>query len=418
MSGAYWAELRRSPLRWVFPVLVAVVLLALFGRSTSWIGVWSQASAAAQIPAFYLGPAMAGAAAWSAAAKRRAGVEVGFGAARPWWRIEAVRVAAVLTYGLVAYAVGVLAAVVVTARDGGPSFWWPGYVLLGAVLITACTALGHLAGRRARSLYAVPVVCTLGCLVFLGLIGFVPQGTSRGVGLAVLTGNPGLTVAAWPLLVRAAAALSLVWLAVIAGRQLRAEEYGPQWRRVRSFGTAGGVLALAGSLVLWALAGPLVVQRPAPAGPLCTDGTPKICVWPESRRFLPELREMAGRAAQLPGGRFRVAAQFTEEGVDGQPLDRGTGFVLREGETWEVATVMALRTAEETIPMKCRRAGAEQWELIAWLTARIAGHGVPASVHGGPPGVDQEAIGRLVDQPEDAQLAWVDQRLPRGGGCG
>ncbi|MFF0389246.1 hypothetical protein ACFYS8_11180 [Kitasatospora sp. NPDC004615] len=132
MSRAYRTELRRSPLRWVFPVLVAVVLLVLFGRDRSWIGVWSQASAAAQIPAFYLGPAMAGAAAWAAAARRRAGVVVGFAAARPSWRIEAVQVAAGLTYGLAAYAVGVLTAVAVTVRDGGPGFWWPGYVLLGA----------------------------------------------------------------------------------------------------------------------------------------------------------------------------------------------------------------------------------------------------------------------------------------------
>ncbi|MBD0672206.1 ABC transporter permease [Streptomyces sp. CBMA156] len=417
MSWVYRAELRRSPLWKVFPVLVAVVLLVLFGRGRSWIGVWSEASAAAQIPAFYLGPAMAGAAAWAAAARRRTGVAAGFGAARPSWRIEAVQVAVALTYGLAAYAVGVAAAVAVTLRDGGPSFWWPGYALLGAVLITGCTALGHLAGRGARSLFAVPVVCTLGCLVFLGVAGFVPQGTSTGVGLAVLAGSPARTVAAWPLLVRAAAVLSLVGLAVVAGRRLRTEGPGPEWR-ARSYGTAGGVLALAGSLVLWALAGPLVVQRPASADPLCTDGVPKVCVWPESRRYLPELGEMAGRAGALPGDRFRVPAQFVEEGVDGRPLDRGNGFVLREGETWEAAIVMAIATTEATIPMPCRRAGTEQWELISWLTARIAGHGVPASVHGGPPGVDQAAIGRLIAQSEDAQLAWVDQRLPHGGGCG
>ncbi|MFG2695214.1 ABC transporter permease [Kitasatospora sp. NPDC048407] len=417
MSRAYRTELRRSPLRWVFPVLVAVVLLVLFGRDRSWIGVWSQASAAAQIPAFYLGPAMAGAAAWAAAARRRAGVVVGFAAARPSWRIEAVQVAAALTYGLAAYAVGMLTAVAVTVRDGGPSFWWPGYVLLGAVLITGCTALGHLAGRGGRSLFAVPVVCTLGCLVFLGLVGFVPQGASPGVGLVALSGYPARTVAAWPLLARAAAALALVGLAVGAGRQVRTEGHGPKWR-ARSFGTAGGVLALAGSLVLWALAGPLVVQRSAPSRPLCTDGVPKICVWPENRRYLPELRELAERAAALSAGRFRVPAQFAEEGLDGRELDRGNRFVLREGEVWEVATAMAIGTAAETVPLSCGREGAGQWELIAWLTARFAGHGVPASVHGGPPGVDQEAVGRLVAQPEEVQLAWVDQRLPRGGDCG
>ncbi|WAL74955.1 ABC transporter permease [Kitasatospora sp. YST-16] len=417
MNWAYRTELRRSPLRWVFPVLVAVVLLVLFGRSRSWIGVWSQASAAAQIPAFYLGPAMAGAAAWAAASHRRAGVPAGFAAARPGWRIEAAQFAAALTYGLAAYAVGVVAAAAVTVPDGGPAFRWPGYVLLGAVLITGCTALGHLAGRGTRSRLAVPVVCTLGCLVFLGLFGFVPQGTETGVGLAVLAGYPSRTVAPWPLLARAATALALAGLAVAAGRQVRIGGYGPEWRR-RPFGTVGAVLALAGAVALWALAGPLLVQRPVPARPLCTTGTPVICVWPESRQYLPALQAMADRVAALPAGRFKVPARFLEEGLDGKPLDSGNGFYLREGETWEAATSIGILTAEATIPPSCRDAERGHWELISWLIARVAGGGVPASVHGGPPGVDQAAIGRLVAQPEDVQLAWVDQRLPHGGDCG
>ncbi|MFC8716185.1 ABC transporter permease [Kitasatospora sp. NPDC057198] len=417
MTWAYRTELRRSPLRWVFPVLVAVVLLVLFGRSRSWIGVWSQASAAAQIPAFFLGSAMAGAASWAAAARRRSGVPTGFAAARPSWRIEAAQFAATLTYGLAAYGIGVLTAAAVTAPRGGPAFQWPGYVLLGALLITGCTALGHLVGRATRSLLAVPVVCTLGCLAFLGLYGFVPQGTEPGIGLAVLSGYPSRTVAAWPLLARAAAVLALAGLAVATGRRVRTDGHGPEWRG-RRFGTAGGVLALTGAVALWASAGPLLVQRPAPAHPLCTTGAPTICVWPESRQYLPALQAMAGRAAALPAGRFQVPDRFLEEGLNGEPLDHGNGFYLREGETWEVATSIAFQTVDATIPQSCRGTGEAPWELIAWLTARLAGGGRPASVHGGPSGVDQEAIGRLVAQPEDVQLAWLDQHLPREGHCG
>ncbi|MEU5386809.1 ABC transporter permease [Kitasatospora cineracea] len=417
MSWAYRTELRRSPLRWVFPVLAAIVLLVLFGRSRYWIGVWPQTSAAAQIPAFYLGPAMAGAAAWSAATRRRTGVSAGFAAARPAWRIEAARFAAALTYGLAAYAVGVVAAVAVTAPEGGPGFWWPGYVLLGAVLVTGCTALGHLAGRGARSLITVPVVCTLGCLVFLGMFGSAAEGAGTGVGLSVLSGYPSRTVAVWSLLARAVTVLALAGLAVAGGRQVRTDRSAGQWRG-RALGTAGGVLALAGAVVLWAAAGPLLVQRPVSAHPLCTTGVPKICVWPENQKYLPELQAMSERAGTLPAGRFRVPAQFLEEGLDGGPLGVGNGFYLREGESWEVATAMGIQTVEATIPPACRRADTAQWELIAWTIARIAGHGVPATVHGGPPGVDPEAIGRLVTEPEDVQLAWVQQRLPHGGDCG
>ncbi|MEV7216844.1 ABC transporter permease [Kitasatospora cineracea] len=419
MSGlwVYRTELRRSPLRWVFPVLVVVALLVLFGRSRYWIGVWPQAGAAAQIPAFYLGPAMAGAAAWSAAARRRSGVPTGFGAARPSWRVEAAPLAAALTYGLAAYAVGAVAAAAVSVRDGGSGFFWPGYLLLGAVLITGCTALGHLAGRRARSLVVVPVACTLGCLVFLGMFGSVPQGSGSGVGLYVLSGYPSLAVAVRPLLARAATVLALAGLAVAAGRQVRTDRSAARWRG-RPFGTVGGVLAVAGAVALWVLTGPLLVQRPVPARPLCTTGTPRICVWPENQRYLPELQAMSERAAALPAGRFQVPGEFLEDGLDGRRLGAGNGFYLREGETWEAATTMGIRTVEDSIPVPCRRSDLAQWELISWTIARIAGHGVPATVHGGPPGVDQEAIGRLIAEPEDAQLAWVDQRLPKGPGCG
>lgn len=50
MIRAFWIELRRSPLRWALPVLIAIELGMLFGRNTDWIGVWPQASAAAQVP--------------------------------------------------------------------------------------------------------------------------------------------------------------------------------------------------------------------------------------------------------------------------------------------------------------------------------------------------------------------------------
>jgi hypothetical protein len=146
--GLYLVELRRSPLRWWLPVFVLVDVAAVFGRSQWWIGVWPQASAAAQIPSLFFAPVLAAGAAWSASRARRYRMTDQLAAAAlPGWRVEVVQLAATLTYGLVAYLVGMVAAAAVSAPDAGPGFLWPGYVVLGACVIVASAAVGHVAGR-------------------------------------------------------------------------------------------------------------------------------------------------------------------------------------------------------------------------------------------------------------------------------
>lgn len=123
MLKAYRIELRRSPLLTAFPLMVAVDLLVLFGRSQYWIGVWPEASVAAQIVTLFLGPILAGVSAWQAGRSSRARVpEFLLSAARPGWRIEATRLAATLTLGFVAYGVGCLTAAAVSLHDAGPGF--------------------------------------------------------------------------------------------------------------------------------------------------------------------------------------------------------------------------------------------------------------------------------------------------------
>ncbi|GAA2996614.1 hypothetical protein Sfulv_39460 [Streptomyces fulvorobeus] len=121
--NAYRIELRRSPLLTALPVMIAVDLVVLFGRARYWIGVWPEASVAAQVVTLFLGPVLAGVSAWQAGRSSRAGMpEAVLAAARPGWRIESARLAATLTLGFLAYAIGCVTAAAISFGEAGPGF--------------------------------------------------------------------------------------------------------------------------------------------------------------------------------------------------------------------------------------------------------------------------------------------------------
>ncbi|MEU8760991.1 ABC transporter permease [Streptomyces sp. NPDC048659] len=290
MLSVYRIELRRSPLLTAFPVMIAVDLAVLFGRSRYWIGVWPEASVAAQIVTLFLGPVLAGVSAWQAGRASRAGMpEFLLAAARPGWRAEAARLAATLTLGLLAYAIGCLTAAAVSLGEAGPGFLWPSYLLLGASTLVVFASVGHLAGRWWPSPGFTPVVCALGCFVSMLSLPFR---------FNVLAGPPDTRLSLPALAVRLVIAAAFAVLAVTAP---------PPARRAGRRGTpphVRGVAALAAVAVVAAVAvapaaGELRVERTAAADtPLCAradEDSPRVCVWPEHRTHLPELTEMARR---------------------------------------------------------------------------------------------------------------------------
>lgn len=208
MLNAYRIELRRSPLLTAFPVMIALDLLVLFGRSRYWIGVWPEASVAAQVVTLFLGPVLSGVSAWQAGRSSRAGMpETVLAAARPFWRIEAARLAATLTLGFLAYLVGCLTAVAVSIGEAGPGFLWPSYLLLGASTLIIFASVGHLAGRWWPSAAFTPVVCALGCFISMLALPFR---------FNVLAGPPDQHLRPLPVAVRLLFALALAVLAVTA----------------------------------------------------------------------------------------------------------------------------------------------------------------------------------------------------------
>lgn len=407
----YWIELRRSPLLWCIPLLITVDLAAIFGRSRWWIGVWPQASAAAQIPSIFFAPVFAAAAAWAVSRSLRRGVaEQRSAAARAGWKIELTQFAATLTYGLATYLVGAIAAAIVTVKDGGPGFLWPSYLLLGAATITICAAIGHCVGTWTQSAYAAPVICGLACFVFLGSLG-------RLFGLFVLSGPPDAQIEPGVVAARLFFAAILIVIATLGRPTTRRQFRG--WAKSRNFLWVRATSAVAAPLALIALpaTGPVQTERPAPSHPSCSTGSPRVCVWPEDRKYLPQLTKMAARLADIPQDWVKTPEAFYERGLRG-PMESANDFEVVEGNMWLAVPSMVGNVIQASVVDDCseiredsqQKVSMAMFELQVWLEFRATGAMERTGVYGGPP-VDHAAISAVARESEAAQAAWTSERL-------
>ncbi|GAA4885602.1 DUF7224 domain-containing protein [Kitasatospora terrestris] len=414
MLNAYRIELRRSPLLTAFPVMVAVDLLVLFGRSRWWIGVWPEASVAAQVVTLFLGPVLAAVSAWQAGRSSRAGMpEVLLAAARPTWRMEGVRLAATLTLGFLAYGLGCLAAAGVSIGEAGPGFLWPSYLLLGASTLVVFASVGHLAGRWWPSSSFTPVVCALGCFISLLALPFK---------LNVLAGSPDVHLRPLPVALRLCWAIALAVLAVTAPPlPTRAKNRMPSRglpRKVRWVALAAALCSLV-ALGGVAGAGELRTERPATAAtPLCdrTDShAPRVCVWPEHRKYLPALVLMAQRLGATGQSWVVVPEEFDEFGLQ-RTAHGDRGFDITEGHVRTAAIAMAHRVFTDSFG-RCVPPGNERraWQAIdnvhLWLEYRAMGQDpaeADSGLHVAGIGAAQRAASDAVRLPAAEQRVWLD----------
>ncbi|KAB1977404.1 ABC transporter permease [Streptomyces triticiradicis] len=425
----YRIELRRSPLLWFFPVLVTIDLAAVFGRSRWWIGVWPEASAAAQIPALFFAPVAGAAAAWAVGRAFRRGVSEQRGAAaRASWKVELAQFSATLTYSLGAYTVGALAAAVVTFPDGGAGFLWPSYLLLGAGTIVACTAVGHAVASVWHSPFAVPVICGLSCFLFISAIG-----APDALGLFVLSGSPARIIDLGPLAARLAFAISLALLAVCGLPWLRRKTLWKPSRASRAVNFGAGVAVLL-SAVFVVTSGPVQDIRTAPTHPLCTSDAPRVCVWPEHRKYLQRISAMVKRLDSVPQTWIKMPDSFYEQGLRGETQSSDNpsstpqaasespslrGFEILEGNTWFVSPTLASSIMQLSIPDRCQEWDPDEvdklaqasFEIMTWLEYRANGPNGRQGINGGPPGVDFKAVEKISRAGEKNQERWVADRL-------
>lgn len=414
MLNAYRIELRRSPLLTAFPVMIAVDLLVLFGRSRYWIGVWPEASVAAQVVTLFLGPVLAGVSAWQAGRSSRVGMpETVLAAARPIWRIEAARLAATLTLGFLAYAVGCLTAAFISFSEAGPGFLWPSYLLLGASTLIIFASVGHLAGRWWPSATFTPIVCALGCFISMLALPFK---------FNVLAGPPDQHLRPLPVTVRLLFALALATLAVTAPR-LRSSAERQMPRRATSLPTRTAAIgATAASLIALVFAmpasGELRVERPASAtAPLCDraeGGAPQVCVWPEHRKYLPELTAMAQRLGQPDQSWLKSPEAFYEFGLRRTKWgDRG--FDIAEGHVRTAAIAMADQVFTQSLglcrpPQEESRAWQAMDNIHLWLEYRSTGQDPAVADQGlhmeGVSAAQREAT-KAARMPAAEQQEWL-----------
>ncbi|MFI9249420.1 ABC transporter permease [Streptomyces sp. NPDC053069] len=427
MLSIFRMELRRSPVLTALPVLIAVDLAVLFGRTRYWVGVWPEASAAAQMVTLFLGPVLAAIAAWQAGRASRAQMpESLLAAARPGWQIESARLAATLTLGFTAYAVGCLVAAAVSLPDAGPGFLWPSYILMGANTLILFAAAGHLAGRWSPSPAFTPVVCALGGFV-------VMMGVGQNLGLFVLSGTPDQMLRLQPIAVHFAFAAALTVLAVTLPRPHAATGRLPRWPPsvVQRLSVVVPAAGAAFALVAVPAAGEVRAERPATAvRPLCgkVAGVPsQVCVWPEHRKYLADLVSMAGHVSRIPQPWIKMPRRMSEYGL--MPTSMGDGgFDVTEGHVRTAAIAMSNSVFYTSFP-KCRPPAERRdaWQLAKdrvtlWLEYRamaedpgVADAGLSMS------GVSQAQAdaAAAVRMPESAQRKWTAQQFTvlRTSGC-
>ncbi|MEU5289493.1 ABC transporter permease [Streptomyces sp. CA-278952] len=415
MLNTYSIELRRSPLLTAFPLMLLVDLVVLFGRSRHWIGVWPEATVAAQIVTLFLGPVLAGVSAWQAGRASRAGMsEILLGAARRSWRTEAARLGATLTLGFLAYAIGCLTAAAVSWREAGPGFLWPSYLLLGASTLLMFAAGGHLAGRLWPSAAFTPVICALGG--FIVLLGTPFR-------FYVLAGPPDVQLSIAPVAARLLLAVAVTILAVAipapwsrAGQKAPAKRFLPRHTRPAVFGAIA--LTVVALLALPA-AGELKTERSASASQmLCAEANmtaPRVCVWPEHRKYLPELNKMAERLGSQDWG--KAPDTFYEYGLRRHQLGDG-GFDIAEGHVRTAAIAMAHRTFVTSVgrcrpPREERRVWQAMDNIHLWLEYQAMGQDPAAADEGlNLVGVDeaQRTAAEVTRKSPSEQQAWLTQQ--------
>lgn len=405
-------EIRWSSLRWWFLPLLAVDLGMIFARQTYWIGVWPQASAAAQIPALLLAPLSGAASVWAASRLRRTGTgDLLDRSAKAAWKVETVSLLGSLVVALIPYGLGVLLAGLVSIPLAGSGFLWPGYLWLGGVLIVGSVTFGHAVGRCTRS----PAISAMAVAFTVLLANFYFAGT---LGMYYADGSPDRRIAMVPAVARILPVSVLACLIVtIRPRSWRLRhpnrQRTGQWPKL-----VLGAVAIVLSFFAISLSGPTAAARTPPSTPVCTHGSVKICFWPEENKYLPAAQQMAERVAQLPHDVLTIPSRYYEFGLRGND-PRKNDFYIQEGDLWGVADSIALHIAIASDPPFCgaarpadqRRVLHAEWTLQLWLATRVFGAPRPSSIHGGPPGVNIREVAAVATWSQARQVHWARTEL-------
>lgn len=402
--NALWIEIRRSPLRWLVWLLVAIQITALFGRSTYWIGVWPQAAVAAQVPVIFTAPFLAALAAVVGGRGRTRGVVEQLRVLpRSPWAVHAAALGSVLVYGAAVYVGGQAVAAAVSLGEPGIGWLWLGYAGQGLTVVFAAVGFGYLVGVLYPSVWVGPACAGLGFFILVNILierlDFYPLSAYL---------HETFMIGAYA--ARYALSIALV-IAAVTVAVLRDEPRRGSPSRVIPAVAAAFLLVIG---IFTTVNTPSLMTARSPVAPECTGTTPTICVWPENHKYLDDLSAMADRAARLSEAGLEVPAVYYESGLrPGEP-----GFVIIEGSMWAVAGHVAGGILMANQPnLECEWTSLSETyslasgELSFWIEARVAGGG-HRDYRGGNSNIDMDAIEAMVDSADDhTQFAWATERL-------
>lgn len=419
MSGVLRIELRRSLLVRVAPLAAVGLVALMLSDRHQWQGVWPEASAAITAPLCYLGPALAGAAAWEV--RRRCGERESRSGGEPW---AGPLLTAYLLAGAGVIAAGAICAVAVNLSASAPvGFLWPSYLIIALAVVGECLAAGVLLGRLGGPAWFAPVVAVLAC--FLRLI--TTQGTAVGAPESRLT-RVFLAGHAWVALTPAGVTLAVVEAAIViaaalalpgllaALRERRERTAFPRPRRTRVAVTAGcAVCVLGAGLVL--TGPPLTVERAIPEHPVCTDTQLRLCVWPEDAARLPALTTLAERAAEQADA---LGLELPDH-VSAYGLEPGaSNFTIESDSVWFAANDLAGIIVGSAVSVDCLPTDADpgvedfyraHGELAGLVELRLQGADARPAGMGDTRDIDRAEIARVAKSDEATQDAWMQARL-------
>ena len=440
-------ETRRSVGLWLFPPLLALAWFYLRGGQFGFLTMlWVEASVAVRGIVYFVGPALAGVAAWMAGRERRRDVEELLATTpRPAWSRQLATWTGTVLWGMLAYALVALAVGGLTARQavwGGPILW---PVVVGLLALPAHAALGFALGRFVPSRFTAPLVAVA---LFFAQVFF----WAGRFGAAGFLNDPRLS---WLTFLSPAAELDhSVWYGIRPNVGLPQSLFllgltglalGSLALRERRTHAAWGIVA---ATALLAAAGVLLTYHAVPYIPVphgetraqaaerragttdpraglipfelvCTADPLPVCAHPAYRPWLEEnaslINELAAPVLGLPGAPTRAEQQTPlTPGPVGetlllhpQPRQRSliidvASNLMRDPRYFGPSYLNESRCPEGPEPFSCMRA---QSAVGLWLLQRIGIRPGEREFYVHPKAV--AAAERFAALPPDRQQAWL-----------
>jgi hypothetical protein len=326
-------ELRRSPMPWMLPLVIALFWLDGYRYATGFPPFWGLRSPVlpdrAMVDFALFG---AGVAAWVGSRDSRRGTrELMMATTMPRWARQLITWAATTGWAMAGYLGCVAVLYWVTAHQGawgGPPLW---PTAVGAAGVAASCALGFAAGAFFPGRFTAP----LATLVVFVLATVDKNGGSNSTFTVLSPVNPqggfrpdsGIFYHYLPDLsidqVLFLAGLTVAALGALGALGAPAASGGRWLRRSAAAVTAAGLLAAGTAVVLAGTARPaapgVVIpalydaasDRPIPYTPVCRGASVPVCLHPAYRAYLPSVTAALGpvlrQVAGLPGAPVRVA---------------------------------------------------------------------------------------------------------------